>query len=449
MTRGLFLRVCLKLFLTAGVAWAQSPAPNPTPVWLFLGEAWAQTPIPGAPLPYVPPPLSVWNQGGGPTGNPPGSGSSCPTIPNTNTPVGQACFASQVGVCPTLSNPHDPINFGADKTGAVDASQAVDNALKAGRDLFFGTAGTYKVNFCQDCSGSGTPWSFCTGANTCSLTNVSDLGVILPANVQLECAPNVTLENTLTPTTSLRGGVAHDMAMYWLQGSGVLCGCNVIGSNTTGAFVDSNGKSNPGLWEVGIVSNNVTVEGNTIGGGWGDADVIVSHDINSLAPSGYLVQFNSFTRSAIYGFNTDESSGGRFTNNLLTDASVGGELDSCTNVSPEINQNNIYQQNEIVGALGNSQNILLTGSDTPPGCNYSTNSVVANFCTSAAGVSANIGQNNGGNLSFANTSCTGAGAPQPCCTGAGTGTCSAANNLASYSGNKFGANCSCWPGITC
>jgi Bacterial Ig domain len=47
----------------------------------------------------------------------------CTTIPGTNTPVGTACFPKSS--YPTLNNPENPVNYGADQTGVNDSTAAI------------------------------------------------------------------------------------------------------------------------------------------------------------------------------------------------------------------------------------------------------------------------------------------------------------------------------------
>lgn len=156
---------------------------------------------------------------------------ACTDIPGTNIPVGAACFGA--GSCPTLTNPHDPINYGADNTGVNDRAAAINSAFSAGGDVQFGTAGTYLVSLS------------------------SGHGIIPPANRILECAPGVAV--TLIERADNCG---TDCGILSLQnGCNTVVGCDFQGGNSaSGARYIG---TNQGQFLIIISSNNNTVEGNT------------------------------------------------------------------------------------------------------------------------------------------------------------------------------------------
>jgi hypothetical protein len=376
--------------------------------------------------------------------------------------AGQQCFSQQVGSCPSLSNPHDPINYGADATGANDSTGALNSAIGAGGDVVFGTAGTYKINFCNDCTASATPWSFCSGAHACSsLSNVGSsggitYGVKLPANINIEGSsfngngtPAVTLKSTVT-----NAGI--DAAILTTNGGGnTICGLDFQSTNTQAGPAPLG--ANPGEALLMINNSTVTVEDSSFENAWGDAAIAVQNDFTNVAPASVTIQYNSGNHNPTYMINTDSSNGVTIQNNYTIDASIGGEYDGCSNVSPAINHNNIYRYNYASGVNGNcaiaSGNLSscggvflgISGDDWPPGCNYSSDAVSHNYCTETSGLHSSqtmlIHSNTSAN--FSNSSCTGAGAPYACCTGSGAGNCQSSGANSSYSSDVLGPNCAC------
>jgi hypothetical protein len=377
--------------------------------------------------------------------------------------VGQQCFSHDVGSCPPASSPADPYTYGADPTGAADSTSALNSAIAAGGDVVFGHAGTYLINFCSDCTGSGAPWSFCTGSHVCSgLSNIGvnggfSYGVKLPANIKLEGS---AFNANGTPAVELYTTIANagtDAAMITTNGGGeTICGLD-FQQNNTQAGPAPLGPA-PGQALVMINNSNVTLEDSSFENAWGDAAVIVEDDYTNVAPSGVTIRYLSGNHNPTYMVNTDSSNGVTIENVYSIDASIGGEYDGCSNVSPAINHSNLYQYNYVSGVNGNcaiaSGNqsscagvfLGISADDWPPGCNYSSNTVSHNYCTETSGLSSSQAMyihSEGSGLNFPNSSCTGSGAPYACCTGSGTGNCQASGAMATYTSDNLGANCSC------
>ena len=122
----------------------------------------------------------------------------CTTIPGTNAAVGAACFSSSS--YPTLRNPQNPVDYGADNAGVKDSTAAISNALAAG-DAYFSAPGTYLVSLS------------------------SGHGIIPPAGRIIKCAPGVTL---IERAEYSDGG--NDVAILSLQNGGnTVVGCNYPG----------------------------------------------------------------------------------------------------------------------------------------------------------------------------------------------------------------------------
>jgi hypothetical protein len=288
-----------------------------------------------------------------PTPNPVG----CTTIPGTDTPVGAACFPSSS--YPTLNNAQNPVNYGADPSGANDSTAAINSALAVG-DAYFSTPGTYLVSLS------------------------SGHGVIPPAGRTIECAPGVTLiERTENCGT--------DCGILSLQeGGNTVVGCDLQGGNSASGPVDIG--SNQGQILIIVSSNNNTVEGNTFENTWGNSAVQVNPDYTGIFPANFMIQYNTFSHNAYYGPEVNAATSGTIQNNLQIDGGIGAEDDSCT-TSSRVNDVTI-RNNELevsvgdcrlTGDQGCSGAAFITGGDYPPGCNYSTVTVEQNYCQGKPG----------------------------------------------------------------
>jgi len=297
-----------------------------------------------------------------PTSKPTPTPIGCSTIPGTNTPVGAVCFPSSS--YPTLNNPQDPVNYGADKTGVNDSTDAINNALGAG-DAYFSTPGTYLV-------------SLSTGQ-----------GIIPPAGRTIECAPGVTLIERAE-----NGCNGHDCGILSL----------LNGGNTIVSCDFQDGNSAPGPVGIGsnrqflimISSNDGTVEGNTFENAWGNSAVQVDGD-SSIIPSNFLIQYNTFSHNAYYGPEVDVANSGTIKNNLQIDGGMGPEDDACS-TSNSVN-NVTIKNNELMTSVGDCRTAgqadcdggaFITGGSYPPGCNYSTVTVANNYCQGNATQAAQI-----------------------------------------------------------
>jgi hypothetical protein len=288
--------------------------------------------------------------------------SGCKTIPGTNTPVGAVCFPSSS--YPALNNPHDPVSYGADKTGGSDSTSAISAALAAG-DAYFATPGTYLV----------------------SLSN--GRGVIPPAGRTIECTPGVTLiERGEDPCNG------HDCGILTLlNGGNTVVGCDFQGGNSSPGAVGIG--SNEGQYLIMISSDNDTIEGNTFENAWGDSAVQVNGD--NIIPSNFLIQYNSFAHNAYYGPEIDVANSGTIQNNLQTDGGIGPEDGDCSS-SNAVN-NVTIKNNELLASVGDCRiagqdacdgGAFITGGSYPPGCNYSSVTVANNYCQGNSTQSAQI-----------------------------------------------------------
>jgi Bacterial Ig domain len=278
----------------------------------------------------------------------------CTTIPGTSTTVGAACLPATL--FPTLKNPHDPVSYGADKTGSKDSTNAINAALAAG-DANFSTPGTYLV-------------SLSTGH-----------GVVPPAGRTIECVRGVTF---VEHAESSNGG--SDVGILSLENGGnTVVGCNFEGGNSATGAVDIG--SNQGQFLIIVSSSNNTIEGNSFQNTWGNSAVQVNSDYTGITPANFLVQYNTFSHNAYYGPEVDVAASGTIQNNLQIDGGMGPEDDSCS--SSNAVKNVIIKNNELkvsagdcytAGDSGCDSSAFITGGSYPPGCNYSTVTVANNYC---------------------------------------------------------------------
>ena len=281
---------------------------------------------------------------------------ACTDIPGTNIPVGAACFGASS--YPTLTNPHDPINYGADNTGVNDSTAAINSAFSAGGDVQFATAGTYLVALS------------------------SGHGIVPPPNRILECAPGVAV--TLIERSENCG---NDCGILALQNGGnTAVGCDFQGGNSTAG--PQRIGTNQGQFLIFISSNNNTVEGNTFENTWGNSAVQVNSDYTGILPANFMIQYNTFSHNAYYGPEVDLATSGAIQNNLQTDGAMGPENDGCNNFRSYVH-NVTIQYNELVTSVGDcavagtegcNSDAFITGGSYPPGCSYSTVTVSCNYC---------------------------------------------------------------------
>lgn len=267
--------------------------------------------------------------GGGGTPTPTPTPGQCQTIPNTSICVGAASFGIAVGSCPTETNPQDPINFGADKTGVNDSSAAISNAIASGvsaggnGDIFFGTPGTYRV----DLSGSGT--------------YINSKGIIPPANAKMECAPGVTLKMSAATLGNHDGGI-----FVLFNGGNAVCGCDFQGP-LTGPTPKSINLNAEGNWLVDVQGgSNYLIEDNTFENSQGNSAVGTSDNPSSNV----TVTYNTFSGNPFYCFVIDQTTTtATISHNLGIDCILGAEFDACPNggtVGTNINFVNNYIQSQ-------------------------------------------------------------------------------------------------------
>ena len=318
---------------------------------------------------------------------------SCQNIPGTNTPVGAGCFPTSIS--PSLTNPQDPVSYGADPTGVNDSTAAIKSAMAVG-DVLFKTPGSYFIN-----------------------TFTSNHGIILPAGRVVKCRAGVTIFETAN-------NVFGDWGIFeTVNGGNTIVGCTIRGGNTAaGAQAQSNQE---GQFLVLVNGANVTVEGNTLDSTWGNSAVQTNSDFIGVAPANFVIQYNTFTHNPNYGPNVTDANGGIVQNNLIQDSSVGVENESCTNSPPHFTHNVTVKNNEITVSVGNcgvvgppcSGPMNLTGGTAPPTCDYTTNVVSGNYCTGKNGVQ---------NVLITNT---------------------ASGTSATYTGDILGPHCTCDSGSSC
>src|SRR5262249_2198254 len=169
---------------------------------------------------------------------------------------------------PVLANPQDPVNYGADPTGASDSTAAIKSAMAVG-DVYFQTPGAYFIN-----------------------TFTNHHGIVLRANRIVECVPGVTIFEKADNSFG-------DYGIFETQNGGnTIVGCTIRGGNTApGAQAQSN---NQGQFLVMINGSNVTVEGCTFDSNWGNAAVQTNSDYTGRTPTNFSIQYNTFTHNPNY-----------------------------------------------------------------------------------------------------------------------------------------------------
>lgn len=319
----------------------------------------------------------------------------CQTIPGTSTQVGAACFPRTS--CPALSNPQDPVSYGADKTGNDDSTSAFQSAVNAG-DLYVSEAGTYLINLT-------------TGGH----------GVVPPAGRNVVCAAGVTLKTTLHT-----GG--NDTAIIAAENSNTtICGCDFQGSNTGSGAKTLDNQQNQFLI-LASGGSNITIEGNSFENTWANSAIQFNTDYTGIGASSSTAKYNTFSGNPYYGPEVDNGSGITIENNLSTDSPIGVEDDDCSSLGPATSivvQNNMLQvKNGDCAVAGNSDcdsAAFITGGDYPSGCNYSSNTARGNYCVGSSVQRAQVDDVSPG--------------------GGGT--------AASYSSDILGTDCTCESGSNC
>jgi len=282
----------------------------------------------------------------------------CPTIPGTTTPVGAACFPPSLR--PSLNNPQDPVAYGADKTGVNDSAAAINAALAAG-DVYFQTPGTYFVSL--------------TG------NNVRTASIVPPAGRTIECVPGVSLKETATNYAACGGDACGILSL--LNPGNTVVGCDFQGGNSAPGSIVESQTEGPDL--IDVSSNNETIEGNTFENTWSNSAVQVNSNYTGIPPSNFLIQYNTFTHNPGYAINEAATVGGTIQYNISHDANISPEYDACTNTYPRVTQNVITQYNELdvtTATAYSGWSFFIGGGTYPNGCDYSTNIVRNNYCTS-------------------------------------------------------------------
>jgi len=299
---------------------------------------------------------------------------TCKTIPGTQNKVGAACLPrSQY---PVLKHPVNPLNYGADPTGATNSANAFQNAINTGHDVIVTCPRNMK--FCtymiSDAAGPGP--------------------VVISTRLNIQCQSNVTLYNP--DLDELDSGM---LIFYEAPGGGIQ-GCNLIGSNNGPAPLDLGGGYGNFLLNV-TDSSNILIEGNTFGATW--ADAAVKLDTGSTGPGATFIniRYNTFNANPLYGVAI--SSGGHINiqNNLIYDSETGVEVNDGEAMDGHIyiaENMEIYQYGgcEAAGNENCNYGIGITGGGTVDSfsgtvySNYSTNVVTKNYCTGSGVQNAEI-----------------------------------------------------------
>lgn len=266
----------------------------------------------------------------------------CATIPGTSIQAGAGCQACANR--PALRNPHDPADYG----GSLAA------ALAAGGDVYFAHPGTYTIS--------------------------SDVWV--PQGVTIECAPGVTL---IYPVV----GDGHTHAAFFLQGSDGVYGCDFQGANQTG--LNGAGSDNFGTYLIWIEGAGNRIECNTFEHAVGNAAVGTFPGPTLTSNAQVDFEWNTCSGDPLYCFVLDaQSSGSTAAHNLGIDSSIGSEWDGCpTNAGGSgtigsgitITQNIVTTRQGNCASLGQSGCVApeIAGEAYPDGCNYSGETVTANY----------------------------------------------------------------------
>jgi len=195
---------------------------------------------------------------------------ACETIPGTSIQVGAGCQACESR--PALRNPQDPFNYGASNTGSGNDYSAIQAALDAGGDLYFGHPGMYVIS---------TP------------------NIYVPGGINIECAPGVTLDYTVVDN----GG--HDNALFWLtRSNNGVYGCNFQGAQTgSGPHLDGSGHNDFGTQLIWVGNGSgYQIKCNTFDGAVGNAAVGTYPGPSLTGNSQLDFEYNSCSGDSLYCF---------------------------------------------------------------------------------------------------------------------------------------------------
>lgn len=289
----------------------------------------------------------------------------CQNIPGTNIPVGAACLPRSE--YPVLKNPVNPLNYGADPTGATNSGPAFQEAVNSGHDL---------TVTCP------------SGMNSCTY-RISDASgrnpIVISSRIDIQCQANVTLYNP-----DLDRFNSAMLTFYKARGGGVQ-GCNMIGANSGPPPLNLGGGYSNFLVQV-IDSTHVLVEGNTFGNTWADSALKLATGSTGPGATYTLIRFNTFTANPLYGVAITSGGYDTIRNNLIIDSGTGVEANAGEAMDGHIliDQNMEIYEYGGCSALGNEgcdYGIGFTGGgyvDSFSGSNYpyyATNVVTRNYCT--------------------------------------------------------------------
>src|SRR6266851_5281057 len=248
-----------------------TPTPTPTP-----------TPDPPTPTP-TPTPKPT------PTPTPRGA------ITATNCPRPAVCSSV---ACPTSTNWVNPLSFGAVGNGATDDTNAIRSALNT--------------------------WDVCFPSGFNFLVNGS---LSVPAGEKLQAGMIGGAAPIISNTNSTFCN-AIGCALFEIGGDGSsVSGLDFEGSNPA----PPRWNNYPQGYNIPLVvsnssARNTLIAGNSFNAWFGQAE-IEFYWSSCMDATGYVVAFNTFKNSGLYGFVTDGAKGGSIQDNTYLDASDGAEND--------------------------------------------------------------------------------------------------------------------------
>jgi parallel beta-helix repeat protein len=242
---------------------------------------------------------------------------------------------------PLLTNPQNPVSYGADSSGTSDATSAFQAAIGHG-DLHI-PAGTFLIN--------GT--------------------VAVPSNRTIVCDTGAVLKETLVTSTG--------SAVFQWNGTtgGHLWGCTFRGPN---AGINGKPTFTGGMeWNFFVLvdtingsGGGVTVQNNVFDGASANSAVQLYGNDATGPVTGCTIDNNEFKHCGYYGVAVVSGTNNHVGSNTLIDCSLGSEADDLG----QKNTGNVYENNSLTFVYGNGWlQFLLTGGAAPSGFNYSGNIV--------------------------------------------------------------------------
>ena len=242
---------------------------------------------------------------------PPAAASSRSASP-TRRPTSTLLYGPGGYANPTLSNPVNPLSYGADNTGVNSSSDAFQNAVSAGDVLI--PAGTYKIT----------------------------TQIRVPNNRNVRCADPATVTISFPQST-------NGYAFLWAgTGPGSIANCTFTGTNTAhpAGYVAANQWNH--FVEIEYGAHDIWVGNNYFRNCWGNACVHTYTNDNKPATNNIIIRNNQFENCGIYGPTTDATTNQYIVYNIAVDCTIGPESDD----SLQPKNTGLIEQNQIIRKFG-------------------------------------------------------------------------------------------------